>query len=123
MAGSSKSVEWRERLQRYERAGLTVAAFCRREGVSVPSFYVWRRRLGQASPGRSTRRAKRRLAGSQGQAPAHAFQQVMLSGGGVVAILLPSGVRMELPAQQVQLVRGVLAELLEAESGRSAGGL
>lgn len=118
MAGSGKARVWRERLRRYGVSGLTVAEFCRRERVSVPSFYHWRQKLGaRSSPGsRSTRYSR----GSKFDA-APAFQQVMLAGGGVVAIELPSGVRMELPAQQVQLVRAVMAELLEAETSRPAG--
>jgi transposase len=36
---------WRERLQRFERSGLSALAFCAKEGVSAPSFYAWRRRL------------------------------------------------------------------------------
>jgi hypothetical protein len=42
----------------------------------------------------------------------------MLSGSSVVAVELPSGVRMELPAQQMELVRAVVADLLEAEGWR-----
>src|SRR5262245_920834 len=38
---------WRQRLQRFERSGLSAVAFCDQEGVSVPSFYAWRRRLSQ----------------------------------------------------------------------------
>jgi hypothetical protein len=41
--------EWRERSQRFERGGLTVAAFCGRERVSTGSFYVWRRKLAAES--------------------------------------------------------------------------
>jgi transposase len=40
---------WQQRLQRFERSGLTVPAFCDREGISPASFYAWRRRL-QADP-------------------------------------------------------------------------
>jgi hypothetical protein len=29
---------------------LSVAEFCRREGVSTASFYTWRKRLGAAAP-------------------------------------------------------------------------
>lgn len=36
---------WRGLLQRQESSGLSVAAFCRRAGVSQPSFYAWRRKL------------------------------------------------------------------------------
>ena len=110
-SGEDRAAVWGERLRRYEQAGQTVAEFCRREGVSVPSFYQWRKRL--ASPiGQQSKKAARREA----QAPI--FQQVLLTSGAVVAVELPSGVRMELPAEQVQLVRVVVAELLAAEAGR-----
>jgi transposase-like protein len=105
-SGQDRAATWGERLGRYERAGQTVAEFCRQEGVSVPSFYQWRKRLAQPS--------------SRSAARLPAFQQVLLSGG-VVAVELPSGVRMELPAEHVQLVRAVVAELLEAELGRRRG--
>jgi transposase len=36
---------WQQRLERFRRSGLTVSAFCDREGISVASFYLWRRRL------------------------------------------------------------------------------
>lgn len=40
---------WAERLERFRRAGQTVAQFCAAEGVSEPSFYVWRRTLAAES--------------------------------------------------------------------------
>ena len=36
---------WAERLDRFRRSGQTVAQFCDAEGVSAPSFYVWKRTL------------------------------------------------------------------------------
>ena len=36
---------WRRRLRRQARSGLSIPAFCDREGVSTASFYAWRRRL------------------------------------------------------------------------------
>ena len=49
----SRSVElaqlWRERLERQAQAKCSVAEFCRREGVSQPAFYHWRKRL-QSGP-------------------------------------------------------------------------
>jgi transposase-like protein len=36
---------WRELIERQERSGSSISAFCRRAGVSQPSFYAWRRRL------------------------------------------------------------------------------
>jgi transposase len=37
--------QWAERLDRFRRSGQTIAQFCAAEGVSPPSFYVWRRTL------------------------------------------------------------------------------
>jgi transposase len=44
---------WVERLERFGRANQTIAQFCAAEGISAPSFYVWKRTLaGEArSPG------------------------------------------------------------------------
>jgi transposase-like protein len=36
---------WRQRLRRQTSSGLSIPAFCAREGVSSASFYSWRRRL------------------------------------------------------------------------------
>src|SRR5438046_10606239 len=36
---------WAERLARFARSGLSPAPFCASEGVSLPSFYAWKRRL------------------------------------------------------------------------------
>jgi transposase-like protein len=50
MAGSVDSrreAVWGQRLRRFEKSRLTVAAFCRAEGVSAPSFYHWRKRLAE----------------------------------------------------------------------------
>jgi len=41
---------WRLRLRRQAASGLSIAAFCAREGVSPPSFYAWRRRLAAPLP-------------------------------------------------------------------------
>src|SRR5436309_1648662 len=41
---------WSERLDRFATAGLTTAQFCAAEGVSVASFYLWKRRLTTPTP-------------------------------------------------------------------------
>jgi hypothetical protein len=46
--------QWRQRIERQRQSGLSIAEFCRRENVSPPSFYVWRRKM---RPATSTRRA------------------------------------------------------------------
>ena len=40
-----KVQQWTDRLSRFRRGGETVAAFCRSEGVSEASFYLWKRKL------------------------------------------------------------------------------
>jgi putative transposase len=40
---------WRELVSRQVRSGLSVQAFCRREGISPWSLYGWRSRLGTTS--------------------------------------------------------------------------
>lgn len=40
---------WVDRLQRFAVSGLSAAQFCAQEGVSLPSFYSWKRRLGRES--------------------------------------------------------------------------
>jgi len=40
---------WAERVARFGRANQTVAQFCAAEGISEPSFYVWKRTLASAA--------------------------------------------------------------------------
>jgi hypothetical protein len=42
---ASKRQQWAARLQRFQENPSSVAAFCRSEGVSSASFYLWKRRL------------------------------------------------------------------------------
>ena len=45
----SKSAEkeefWRLVLEEHDRSGMTVKDFCVQQGVSIPSFYAWRRKI------------------------------------------------------------------------------
>jgi hypothetical protein len=47
---------WRCRLRQQPDSGLTIAQFCKREGVSTASFHAWKRRLAlrAAFPGTSS---------------------------------------------------------------------
>ena len=40
---------WRQRHRRQSSSGLSVAAFCAREGISVAAFYAWKHRLAATS--------------------------------------------------------------------------
>ena len=41
---------WQARMDRFRQSGLTAVEFCRREGVSTPSFYRWRMVLADKRP-------------------------------------------------------------------------
>ena len=47
-----KRQEWRSRFRRFSKLGQTVAEFCDWEGVSVATFYNWRRRCDANPEGR-----------------------------------------------------------------------
>jgi hypothetical protein len=49
MARGIAVATWRERMGRWKRSKMTVTEFCRREQVSQPSFFQWRKRLAAAS--------------------------------------------------------------------------
>jgi transposase-like protein len=42
---------WRLALQEQKSSGLSIRAFCRRESLSEPSFYAWRRRIAKRDGG------------------------------------------------------------------------
>jgi hypothetical protein len=54
--------QWRKRIARQRASGLSIAAFCEREGVSPATFHAWKRKLGMAA---SARPASRRAAMSR----------------------------------------------------------
>ena len=53
--------QWRQRINRQRESRLSIAEFCRREGVSAHGFYVWRRNLRQATSKRHEPRADAKL--------------------------------------------------------------
>jgi transposase-like protein len=53
--------QWRQRIHRQRESGLSIAEFCRREGVSAHGFYVWRRNLRQTASKRHEPRADAKL--------------------------------------------------------------
>jgi hypothetical protein len=38
--------KWRDLIERQRASGLSVAVFCRRDGVAASSFFAWKRKLG-----------------------------------------------------------------------------
>jgi len=80
--------QWRERLRRFDRSGLTVLEFCEFEKVSTSSFYAWRRRLApDPMPGLpASRSAERPLFVPVAVRSAVAGVQIELPGGAIVRI-------------------------------------
>jgi transposase-like protein len=108
---SPKLVVWRRRVRRFGRSGMTVVRFCEQEGVSTASFYRWRKRL-----------AKRRPA-KRGVEQTPAFQPVLVTGAQTsISIQLPGGLRVEVPAENLDAVRAVLGELLRHDAALDRGG-
>lgn len=87
---------WRERLDRQKQAECSVAEFCRREGISQPAFYHWRKRLQFPSSPRQRRRRPDSPGETLRFVPV-ALPPGMLAAG--VQIDLPSGAIVRLAAQ------------------------
>ena len=95
---------WQARLNRYHRGELTIAEFCRREGVSEANFYLWKKKLG----GHATPLAQ------PSQATAPRFVPLLVTGHAMPSLAtlrLPGGASIELSAR---IEREQLADLLAA---------
>ena len=88
-----KRSEWLDRLRRFSRSNLSVSEFCRREKVSVPSYYHWRRKLADATSEAGARRQ-----------PA-TFIPVQVASSADLQVTFPNGARLTLPAHTRQHVQ------------------
>lgn len=100
---SGAEAVWLERLARFGRSGMTVAEFCRCEGVSDPSFYQWRKRLQQGG-GRGKRTGRQECA-RPGVEQTGDFLPVHVVGLATVEIELPNGIRIRVPAANAEALR------------------
>ena len=57
---ADKAARWREILSRQAGSGLSIRQFCAREGVSEPSFFAWRKKLGERENDDTRTRKSRR---------------------------------------------------------------
>ncbi len=94
---------WRRRRREFERGAETVAAFCRRVGVSAATFYGWRRQVAQSSGSNQASH------GTQ-VAPPLSFLPVQVTGQpqGVIEVVLAGGVRVLVPSGDRESLRLVL---------------
>jgi hypothetical protein len=99
---------WRERFARRETSELTTSQFCTAEGISQPSFYAWRRKLGLSSPRAQKSTPKKK-----------SFQQVVVtSAPQVLTARLPGGIELEVSTAHENSLRAVVSALVQA--GRQA---
>jgi hypothetical protein len=108
-----KWAAWRRRLERFERSGLPVTRFCAAEGVSVASFYLWRKKVAAAEKGET----KPRPAAVDDQA----FTPVTLVGASTLVVKLPGGTRLQVPVGDVGLLRAALEEIAAADARWHSG--
>jgi hypothetical protein len=100
---------WILRMQRFARCDLTVAAFCDRERVSVSAFYHWRKKLAEPVrwPQEQTEAEPRPTTGSQALF-SKGFIPVQLLQAAVIEVRLVNGVRLSLPASDLEALRQTL---------------
>ena len=116
---AAKARLWRERFERFEDGGMTVADFCSSEGTSTASFYAWRRKLAtqhQTKPDRTPRQKKKRKKKREEPQVAGrgAFEPVTIAAAAVV-IRLPDGTRIELPANSEDALRTIVGQLVRGD--------
>lgn len=120
---------WTRRLRRFERGDEPVAEFCSREGVSITSFYRWRRVLASsalqegasretadASPANSAAGAVRflpvEIVPSSPPAVRNSERQTSASSA-CLEVLLPGGARVLVPCDAAAAIRTVVAALVD----------
>ena len=104
-----KLAEWRQRLQRFRNSRQSIAGFCREEGVSPPSFYLWRRRLAEAS-----------LQPPTSEPPA-GFRPVRLMSAAGVNVQLPGGTQLVVPLSDAEGLRVAIETLARVDAEHRGG--
>lgn len=99
---SEKARYWRAVLQRQRRSGLSIAAFCRSEGVAEASFYSWKRVLGGGTAKAKKPRQAATPKAAREASPARGFVPVQITrepDPAMIQVLWPSGLSVRIPAE------------------------
>lgn len=108
-ADGLKRVEWAQRLARFRARGGTVAMFCQDEGVSVPMFQYWTRRL---------REIKATAQGAGRSARPRVETSARAGGSARIRVRLGSQAWFSIPADAVDALACVLHWLSESQARR-----
>ena len=104
---------WLERLARFDSGRLSAAEFCRRDRVSLASFYRWRKRLPNAR-----RQSDSEMRGAEpvvaDGAGGGRFVPVRVTGWSAVVIELPEGLVVRVPASEPEALRTAILAGREA---------
>jgi hypothetical protein len=118
-ADARKQSEWQRRLDRFESSGLTIAQFCRNEGIPVHTFYYWGKRLGRRS--RRSRRSDSRTPSEKARDSVSSDKDAAALGGRhsrpLVHFTWGSKLRITVPAECVDAIRCVLQHAHQEEGG------
>jgi len=132
-----KVQQWTSRLERFKLSDVTVARFCQSEGVSLPSFYQWKRKLAtRAAAGERPATKTRGQAGPAtrkqptNSAASGSFQTVRLIGtagldpspttdrGPCLTVRIPGGIELAL-TDNLPMIEIVVDKLLQTLTGKS----
>ena len=115
---------WQGLLQRQARSGLSIAAFCRSEGVSEATFHWWKRTLRRREAD-SPRRRRNASAVCNGSEASPSFVPVRITEDyrpGAIEVVWPNGLSARVPSgcdvAQVQGVLEVVDTLARQHEGR-----
>jgi len=124
---------WQDRLNRQAASTLTIAEFCQREAVSVPSFYQWKRRLSPRIESATRQRQNRQPQQSLGN-PAVAQQprftelvlhaspataSISLPSVSLPSVSLPGGITISL-GTQAEIAAVIVDRLLQHAFNKAA---
>jgi len=128
VAGARRSVEkeafWRRVLDRQRRSGLSVRGFCLREGVSVASFYSWRRKIFE----RDAQRGEAANSRPQGLVPVEVISgeaispsRPMTGASNTLEIITPEGLTLRFDARTRPETVAVLVDVItQGRVGRAS---
>ena len=120
MAGkknAEKELRWGEILKRQADSGVSVRQFCATEGVSEPSFYAWRKKLGARTNGSARGRTGARGRDRSDNGRLFVPLQV-LDTAAALEIIHPLGYRIQVSGEVNPVALRQVIELLDERGGR-----